>query len=85
MFRIDKIPVESLISLLMELYENGADYVDMSSDNSVPGQDRLIIQTRDEYMNPEMLEGRKREKNLPATTTETTTIILSEDSINDLL
>jgi hypothetical protein len=36
-------------------------------------------------MNPEMLEGRKREKQLPATTTETTTIILSEDSINDLL
>ena len=37
----------------MELYESGIDYIDLSSDNSIPGQDKLLIHTRDEYMNTE--------------------------------
>ena len=52
-FKIQKLELDRLLNLLMELYESGVDYVDLSSDNSVPGQDKLLIHTRDEYINPE--------------------------------
>jgi hypothetical protein len=55
-FKIQKIELDRLLNLLMELYESGIDYVDLSSDNSVPGQDKLLIHTRDEYVNPEYKE-----------------------------
>jgi|SRR6187399_1394333 len=52
-FKIQKLELDRLLNLLMELYESGVDYVDLSSDNSTPGQDKLLIHTRDEYINPE--------------------------------
>jgi len=55
-FKVEKMPLEELINLLIELYENGADFVDLSSDNTDPGQDKLIVKTRDEYINPEYLK-----------------------------
>ncbi len=51
-FKIEKIPLDTLINLLIELYESGIDYVDLSSDNSNPEQDKLIIQSKDSYINP---------------------------------
>ena len=52
-FKIEKLPLENLLSLLIQLYENGVDFVDLSADNSDPNQDKLVIVTRDGYINPE--------------------------------
>ena len=52
-FKIEKIPLESLLDLLIKLYESGIDYVDLSADNSDPTQDKLVIITREGYINPE--------------------------------
>lgn len=51
-FKIEKLPLETLINLLMQLYDNGVDYVDLSADNSDALQDKLIITTRKGYINP---------------------------------
>jgi hypothetical protein len=45
-----------LINLLIELYEKGIDYVDLFSNNDDPHQDKLIILTKDEYINPEFMK-----------------------------
>jgi hypothetical protein len=55
-FKIEKMPLETLINLLIELYEKGIDYVDMFSDNTDPEQDKLIIQTKDSYINAQFLK-----------------------------
>jgi hypothetical protein len=52
-FRLEKIPVDTLIDLLMQLYEGGIDYVDLSADRSDPNQDKLIIFTKESYINEE--------------------------------
>lgn len=52
-FKIEKIPLESLLDLLIKLYEGGVDYVDLTADNSDPNQDKLVIITREGYINPE--------------------------------
>jgi len=77
-FKIEKLDLNSFIDLLIELYESGIDYIDMSSDNTEDGQDKLIIQTRDEYINPEWSENQGR-----TTTVETTK--LSDEDINNLM
>jgi len=51
-FKVEKLPLDTLINLLIELYESGIDYVDLSADNTDPEQDKLIIQTKDAYINP---------------------------------
>jgi len=51
-FKVEKLPLDTLINLLIELYERGIDYVDLSADNDDPAQDKLIIQTKDSYINP---------------------------------
>lgn len=55
-FKIEKIPLETLINLLIELYEKGMDYADLYSNNEDPNQDKLIILTKDSYINPTFLE-----------------------------
>ena len=61
-FKVEKIPLETLISLLMDLYEKGIDYVDLYANNDDPGQDRLIILTKDDYINPSFfIDGKKPE------------------------
>ncbi len=52
-FKIEKISLETLINLFIELYESGVDYVDLTSDNSDPRQDKLVIFTKDGYINPD--------------------------------
>lgn len=51
-FKVEKLPLETLIDLFMQLYESGVDYVDLSADNSDPFQDKLIIITKEGYINP---------------------------------
>lgn len=55
-FKIEKLPLDVLINLLIELYEKGIDYVDLFSNNDDPHQDKLIILTKDEYINPEFMK-----------------------------
>lgn len=52
-FKIEKLPLDTLISSLIALYESGIDFVDLTSDNSDPIQDKLVIFTKDEYINPD--------------------------------
>ena len=52
-FKVEKLPLEVLLNLLIELYEKGIDYVDLAANNDDPGQDKLIIMTKDSYINPE--------------------------------
>ena len=86
-FKIQKLELDRLLNLLMELYESGVDYVDLSSDNSVPGQDKLLIHTRDEYINPEYKD-KSRELNREDgdyDEEEDNDSKLSDDDINGLL
>ena len=55
-FKIEKLPLDTLINLLIELYEKGIDYVDLFSNNEDPHQDKLIIQTKDSYINPQFIK-----------------------------
>jgi len=55
-FKIEKIPLDTLINLLIELFEKGIDYVDLFSNNEDPSQDKLIIQTKDSYINPQFIK-----------------------------
>jgi hypothetical protein len=50
---VQKLSIEALLGMLMDLYESGMDFVDLTSDNSDPEHDKLIIMTRDEYLNPD--------------------------------
>ena len=80
-FKVEKLELDSLINLLIELYDSGVDYIDLFSDNKEVGQDKLIIQTRDEYMNPEWVAKNAKIKRLPAP--EDTK--LTDESLNDLI
>lgn len=52
-FSLKKLPLETMISLFIELYESGVDFVDFAADNTDPVQDKLVIFTREGYINPE--------------------------------
>jgi hypothetical protein len=52
-FKLEKISLETLINLFIELYESGVDYVDLATDNSDPRQDKLVIFTKEGYINPD--------------------------------
>lgn len=86
-FKVEKLPLETLIDLFMQLYDSGVDYVDLSSDNSDPIQDKLIVMTKDEYFNPKFVEenpekfNSKKKKKPSAIETKK----LSDDDIDKLL
>lgn len=80
-FKIEKMELNSFIDLLIELFENGVDYIDMISDNSEDGVDKLIIVTKEEYMNPEWVKDHPEQiKRLEKGNTE-----LTDDTLNDLI
>jgi len=80
-FKIEKMELNSFIDLLIELFENGVDYIDMISDNSEEGVDKLIIVTKEEYMNPEWVKDNPDKiKRLNSGNTE-----LTDDTLNDLV
>lgn len=87
MFKVEKIPLKDIIEALSILYDKGFDYIDMYSDGTNIGQDKLIIQTKNEYYCEDAKKDNEEElSNLPATTTNTTTEFrLSEDTLNELI
>jgi hypothetical protein len=86
-----KIPVEMLINILEDLYNGGADYVDISGDADADGapRDTIKITVKPEYLsdfdedntlNIEQeldLEWSEEEDDLPSS--------LSDEDINDLI
>jgi len=52
MLVLEKIPLERLINILMEVYNNGANYIDISGEEGNE-QDIITIRVRDEYVEQE--------------------------------
>ena len=63
-----KIPLEELLSILTDLYEDGVDYVDISgtpsTDEEYP-QDIMHISIQPEYMCEDMDDDDEEEENTP--------------------
>jgi hypothetical protein len=79
---LKKIPVDKLIDLLVEIYNRGVDYIDITG---VPDeeQDRVAISFSKDYMTE---EGKKNFENAPIDLTdEFFDTKLSEDDLNDLI
>lgn len=80
-----KIPIDKLIDLLVEMYNKGVDYIDISG---VPGedQDRMAISFTEEYMTKEGGEAKKIDKGESINIED---ILqngkLSEEDLNDLI
>ncbi len=79
---IKKVPLKSLISLLVGLYNKGIDFVDIIG-NPDEEQDKLAISFTDDYMSDEAKKEFK--ENLPPEVTLSTTGKLSDNDINQLL
>jgi hypothetical protein len=90
--RLRKIPLESLINLLADLYDGGADYIDItaeSTENDDP--DQMKITVKPEYMSEDLDTIRKIEIDFTEEDDEDdnvkggTNISLSDEDINDLI
>lgn len=80
-----KIPVDKLIDLLVEMYNKGVDYIDISG---VPGeeQDKMAISFTEEYMTKEGGEAKMIDKGDNIDIADTLlNSKLSEEDLNDLI
>jgi len=88
-----KIPLESLINLLADLYDGGADYIDISAESTETDEaDQMKITVKPEYLSEDLDTMRKIEIDFTDPEDEdivdnkkNTNISLSEDDINDLI
>jgi hypothetical protein len=85
-----KIPLEMLIQILQELYDGGADYVDISGDTDVDGtpRDTIKITVKPEYLSDfdeESGVSLEQELDLDWTEEEDQSSSLSDEDINDLI
>jgi hypothetical protein len=84
-----KIPLEMLIQILQELYDGGADYVDISGDTDVDGtpRDTIKITVKPEYLSDfDEESGVSLEQELDLDwTEEDQSSSLSDEDINDLI
>lgn len=77
-----KIPIDRLIDLLVEMYNKGVDYIDISG---IPGeeQDRMAISFTEDYMSKEGKD------NIESVSVNIADILangkLSEEDLNDLI
>jgi hypothetical protein len=72
--RLRKIPLENLINLLADLYDGGADYIDITSEASGSDEpDIMKIIVQPDYLSPDMDDE------------EEVTQGLSDADINDLI
>ena len=90
MLKLRKIPLEPLIQILQDLYDSGADYIDISGEQNGEGEsvkDLIQITIKPDYMSSpdddvaDDIEVDYSEDDIPDTTTRT----LSDDDINDLI
>jgi hypothetical protein len=85
-----KIPLEMLIQILQDLYDGGADYVDISGDTDVDGtpRDTIKITVKPEYLSDfdETNElNLEHELDLEWTEEDDLQSGLSDEDINDLI
>lgn len=97
MLKLRKIPLQALIEILQDLYENGADFIDLSGeqkDENGSVKDLIQITIKPEYMlhderNDDDDEEESEEIELDYSdnddTPNTTSRSLSDDDINDLI
>jgi len=95
MLKLRKIPLQALIEILQDLYDNGADYIDLSGeqkDENGSSRDLIQITIKPEYMlhdertdddNDELeeIELDYSDDYIPDTKSRS----LSDDDINDLI
>ncbi len=77
-----KVPIDKLVDLLIELYNKGVDYIDISG---IPDeeQDRMAISFSKDYMTE---EGKKNFEDAPEDLTDEFFYRkLSDDDLNDLI
>lgn len=88
MLKLRKIPLEPLIQILQDLYDSGADYIDISGEQNGEGEslkDIIQITVKPDYMSDpedvaENIEMDYSEDDIPDTTRT-----LSDDDINNLI
>ena len=95
MLKLRKIPLQALIEILQDLYDNGADYIDLSGeqkDENGSVKDLIQITIKPEYMLHDEREDddddELEEIELDYSdddTPDTTSRSLSDDDINDLI
>ncbi len=79
-----KIPLEMLLQILQDLYDGGADYVDISGDNDVDGElrDTIKFTIKPEYMSdPDIVD----DEDIHIEDRLDGKIRLSDDDINELI
>lgn len=83
--RIRKVPLESFIDILADLYDKGVDYVDIVGLLN-DSQDGIMISFSKEYMSEEFQENFDMIPTTKITKTDTEiNINLSDDDLNELL
>lgn len=94
MLKLRKIPLQALIEILQDLYENGADFIDLSGeqkDENGSIKDLIQITIKPEYMlhderNDDDEESEEIELDYSNDDIQdTTSRSLSDDDINDLI
>lgn len=87
-----KIPLEMLLNILQDLYDGGADYVDISGDNNVDGEQRDTIKfiVKPEYLSEfdeddDVLSLEQELKMDYSGDEDVTSTRLSDEDINDLI
>ncbi len=48
--KLRKIPLESLLEILSDLYESGVDYIDIAGETNKKNRDVINITVKEEYM-----------------------------------
>jgi hypothetical protein len=95
MMQLRKIPLGPFIEILQDLFENGADFIDISGDNDDEGEspkDIIKITVKPEYLSDE--EGDDNDKmelqqeiqmDFSDDSDETESTSFSDDDVNDLI
>lgn len=93
MLKLRKIPLQALIEILQDLYENGADYIDLSGeqkDENGSVKDLIQITIKPEYMLHDERDDDEDDDEIEMDysnddTPDTNKKSLSDDDINDLI
>jgi hypothetical protein len=88
-----KIPLESLINLLADLYDGGADYIDITAESTeTDDPDQMKIIVKPEYISEDLdtmrrieIDFNEDEEDDVIDNKKSTNISLSEEDINDLI
>jgi len=91
--KLRKIPLESLINLLADLYDGGADYIDIIAEPTETNEpDQMKITVKPEYLSEDLDTMRRIEIDFEdededdvIDNKKSTNISLSEEDINDLI